>query len=758
MENELSVVGKNVPRIDAIDKVTGRAKYGTDMKLDDMLYAKMLRSPHPHARVISIDTTKAEGHPKVKGVAAIKDVRKVVGTIGNMMTEKGRSRLYLQDNVVRFIGDPVAAVAAEDEASALEALALIDVTYESLPAVFDPMEALKEDAPKIHEGGNVAFHLERRLGDPERGFEEADYVFENRFTTSKQKHAPIEPMSSCVADYDHNGKLTVYSSTQRPHIIKIFLSGALGLPISKVRIIKQYTGGAFGGRDYLIHGLEMMCSVLSKRTGQPVKMSFTREEDFEATEARHPFILDLKTGVTKDGILTARQIKVIMDVGGYGPHAVGVIHYGMRQGVALYQCQDLTFEGTCVHTNKSLCGAMRGYGNPQINFAVESQMDMIAEKIGMDPVLLRLKNYRGLGETDPLTGDRIQSDGMEECLTEGAKKIDWEERKAKKVAKGTKKRGVGMSCLVHGSGGRFDIPDPASATVMFNADGSVNLITAATDDGQGLRTVFAQIAAEELGINMDQISVSGADTDLTPFDSGTHGSRQTYAGGNIVKKAAAEAKDALLSLVCKRLNVRKEDLKIKAGVVYDVKDPDNKIHVGDFLTGLLFEDLATGKQVQGFATGVAEGSPPVYAGNFAEVEVDTETGQVSILRIVGAFDVGRAMNPAQVEGQITGGEVMGIGYALTEDMIVQEGKICNPNFADYRILRSCDVPEIEAIIVESNEPTAAFGAKGVGEITNVGTAAAIANAVYDAVGVRITDLPITQEKVLEGISAGKVER
>jgi xanthine dehydrogenase molybdenum-binding subunit len=720
MGNKFSQIGRNVPRIDAVDKVTGRAKFGTDMKLDDMLYAKILRSPHPHARVVNIDATKAESHPKVKGVAAMKDVRKVVGTIGNMMTEKGRSRLYLRDNVVRFIGDPVAAVAAEDEASALEALALIDVTYELLPAVFDPIEALKEDAPKIHEEGNIAFHLERRLGDPGKGFEEADYIFENRFSTSKQKHAPIEPMSSCVAHYDYNGKLTVYSSTQRPHIIKIFLSGALGLPISKVRIIKQYTGGAFGGRDYLIHGLETMCSVLSKKTGQPVKMSFTREEDFEATEARHPFILDLKTGVTKDGILTARQIKVVMDVGGYGPHAVGVIHYGMRQGVALYQCQDLTFDGTCVHTNKSLCGAMRGYGNPQINFAVESQMDMIAEKINMDPVLLRLKNYRGLGETDPLTGDRILSDGMKECLTEGAKKIDWEERKAKKVANGTKKRGVGMSCLVHGSGGRFDIPDPASATVMFNSDGSINLITAATDDGQGLRTVFAQIAAEELGVDVDQVSVSGADTDITPFDSGTHGSRQTYAGGNIVKKA--------------------------------------KIDVGDFLTGMLFEDLATGRQIQGFASGVAEGSPPVYAGNFAEVEVDTETGQVNILRIVGAFDVGKAMNPGQVEGQITGGEVMGIGYAMTEDMIIQEGKVCNPNFADYRMLRSCDVPVIESVIVESNEPTAAFGAKGVGEITNVGTAAAIANAVYDAIGVRITDLPITQEKVLEGINAGEKKR
>lgn len=753
MGNEFSLVGKNVPRIDAIDKVTGRAKYGTDIKMEGMLYAKLLRSPYPHARVVRIDTTKAENHPKVKGVATINEVPKVVGTIGNLMTKRGRGKLYLRDNVVRFIGDPVAAVAADDEESAVEALSLIEVEYEQLPAVFDPVEALKENAPKIHEGGNVAFHLLRELGDVEKGFKEADHVVENRFVTSKQKHASIEPMSSCIANYDQSGKLTVYSSTQRPHIIKIFLAGALGLPMNRVRIIKQYTGGSFGGRDYLIHGLETMCSLLSKETGKPVKMSFTREEDFEATESRHPFILELKTGVTQDGIFTARHIKAVMDVGGYGSHAIGVLHYGMRQAVALYRCPNLKFEGHCVHTNKSQCGAMRGYGNPQINFAVESQMDMIAEKLAIDPVVLRLKNYRGLGETDPLTGDKIQSDGMKECLREGARKIGWKEKRTKKILRGTKKGGVGMSCLVHGSGGRFDIPDPTSATVMFNSDGSVNLVTAATDDGQGLKTVFTQIAAEELGISLDHISVSESDTDLTPFDSGTHGSRQTYAGGNVIKKAAAEAKDALLSLVSQHLNANKEDLTVRDGVVYNVKEPNTHISIGDFLTGLLFEDLSTGKQIQGFATGVAPGSPPVYAANFAEVEVDTETGQVNILKLAGAFDVGRAMNPAHVEGQITGGEVMGIGYALTEGLIIRDGKICNNNFADYRILRSCDVPEIDAIIIESYEPTAAFGAKGVGEITNVGTAAAIANAIYDAIGIRMTELPITQEKVLAGLAA-----
>ena len=526
----------------------------------------------------------------------------------------------------------------------------------------------------------------------------------------------------------------------------------MGLPISKVRIIKPYTGGAFGGRDYLVHGLEIMSSFLSRKTRRPVKMSFTREEDFEATEARHPFIIDLETGVTRDGILTARRIKAVMDVGGYGSHSVGVLHYSMRQGIALYRCPNVTFEGYSVHTNKSLCGAFRGYGNTQINFAMESQMDMIAEKLGIDPVELRLRNYRGLGEVDPITGAKIESDGMKECLSEGAKRIGWTEKRTKKIAIGTKRRGVGMSCLVHGSGGRFDIPDPASATVMFNSDGSVNLVTACADDGQGNKTVLAQIAAEELGIPWEQISVSDTDTDLTPFDSGTHGSRQTYAGGIAVKKAARMAKDTFLSLVSQHLKVEKEKLEVKNGIVFDVENPANKIPVRDFLTGLLFEDLSVGKQIVGFATGVAPGSPSVYAGNFAEVEVDVETGEVRVLKMVGAFDVGRAINPGQVEGQIIGGEVMGIGYALTEGLITLDGRISNNNFTDYRILRACDVPQIDAIIVESHEPSAAYGAKGVGEITNVGTASAIANAIYHAVGVRITELPITQEKILEGLN------
>ncbi|UCG66034.1 MAG: molybdopterin-dependent oxidoreductase [Deltaproteobacteria bacterium] len=754
MKDRLSVAGKSLPRIDALDKVTGRAKYGIDLRVDDMLHAKLLRSPYPHARVKAIDTTRAENHPRVRAISTIEEVPRVVGYWWNLRTEKAMKRMYLQDNVVRFRGDPVLGVAAEDEESAQEALSLIDVEYEQLPALFDPIEAIKEDHVKIHEGGNIAIHVAKKFGNVDQGFKQADYVFENRFVTSKQKHATIEPIGTAIADYDRSGRLTVYTSTQLPHWSRIYLAGALGLPVNRVRVIKPYTGGAFGGRCGLIHGLEVMCCFLSRKAGRPVKMSFSREEDFEATEARHPFIIELKTGVTKDGILTANSIKLFLDVGGYGTHYIGVLADALSTGVGLYRCPNVTFEGYCVYTNKSLNGAFRGYGNPQMNFAQESQMDMIAEKLAMDPVGFRVKNYRGLGEIDPVFDVPIRSDGMKECLTKGAKRFGWSKKRARKMAEGTKRRGVGMSCLQHGTGARFGLPDPASAIVMLNADGSANLVTAAADDGQGNRTVLAQIAAEELGMPLEQISVSDTDTDVAPLDGGTHGSRQTYCGGLAVKRAAADAKMALLQFASQHLNVDEKNLEIKDGVVYDVKDRSTNIRVGDLMRKVQIEDLSRCEQIIGNASGVAPAMPPTFGAHFAEVEVDMETGEVYVVRLVGAFDVGRAINPAHVEGQIIGGETMGIGYALTEGLIIEDGKIVNNNFTDYRMLRACDVPQIDAIIVESNEPTGPFGAKGIGESTMVGTAAAIANAIYDAIGVRMKELCITQEKILEAIHRG----
>jgi xanthine dehydrogenase molybdenum-binding subunit len=755
MENDYLFVGKSIPRIDNIEKVTGRAKYAVDLKADTMLYAKVLRSPHPHARVISVNTDRIKDSDHVKAIATIEEVPKIAGMWFSLRTEKSRKGLYLKDDTVRFIGDPVLAVAADDEQSAEKALSLIDVEYEILPPLFEPFESMNRTDVAIHKKGNIAFRTTKIYGDPEKGFGEADCVFENEFKTSRQKHASIEPVGSCLASYGSDDSVIVHSSTQLPHWTQIYLADILDLPVNRVRVVKPFTGGAFGARCGIIHGLEAMCCVLSRKTKRPVKMSFTREEDFEATEGRHPFTVKLKTGATKEGLLVAHSIELVMDVGGYGTHYVGVLADALSTGLGLYRCPNVRFEGVCVYTNKAMNGAMRGYGNPQINFAQESQMDIIADHLGMDPVELRLKNYRGLGEVDPVFEDTIKSDGMKECLKKGAERIKWEEKRAKKHIQGTTVRGVGMSCLSHGTGASLALPDPASAIVMFNSDGSVNLVTAAADDGQGNRTGLLQIAAEELGIPVEQISISPTDTASTPLDGGTHGSRQTYAGGLAVKKAAVDAKAALFTIAARFMATDSKDLNLEGGMIFSTKNPSVKVSLHDFMRRIAIEDMSVNEQIIGHSTGIAPGMPTTFGANFAEVEVDLETGEVTVIDFVSAFDVGRAINPANVEGQIVGGAIMGIGFALTEEMITVDGRIQNANFRDYRLLRACDVPNVQGIIVESNEPTGPYGAKGVGEATMIGVPAAIANAIFHATGVRIRDLCITQEKVLEGLQSKK---
>ena len=751
MSDSPIAVGKPLQRIDGIDKVTGSAKYATDIKLDNMLHAKLLRSPHAHARVKHIDISAAEKLPGVRAVATILEVPKVIEYWFSLRTEKKKKQMFLRDNVVRFIGDPVVALAADDQATADKALALVKVEYETLPALRDPSEALAEKDTKIHKRGNVAFKVDKVYGDIQQGFKNADIIIENTYRTSKQKHAALEPFGTCVAHYQSGGKLTVHSSTQLPHWSRHYLAGALDLPLNKVRVIKPHTGGSFGGRCGLIHGLEVMCSWLARQTGRAVRMSFNREEDFIGTETRHPMTIKMKTGVTKDGILTANDVEIVSDVGGYGTHYIGVIADCLSTGVGLYKIPNYSFTATAVFTNKSLCGALRGYGNPQMNFAQESQMDIIAAKLGMDPLEFRLKNYRELGEMDPVLDQEIRSNGLKECLEKGAASSGWEQKRRQKPVKGPTKRGIGLSIVLHGTGAGKALPDPAAATVMINADGSVNLVTAAADEGQGNRTVLAQIASETLGIEFEKISVSETDTETTPLDCGTHGSRQAYGGGLAVQAAANEARQKLLAYAVKELGVNNDQLRITEGAIFETTNPDNRILISDLMRKTQIEDMSVCEQVIGSAAGVAPAMPGYYGAVFAEVEVDTETGEVNVLQLTSAFDVGRAINPDLVRGQIIGGGVMGLGFALTEGLLVEDGRIINGSFADYRLLRACDVPEIVPIIVESNEPTGPYGAKGVGEGCMVNVASAISNAICHATGVRLTDLSMTPEAVLQGL-------
>jgi len=749
-------VGKSLPRIDGIDKVTGAAKYAADIKLTNMLYAKLLRSPHAHAEVKNIDTSAAEKLPGVRAVATILEVPKVIEYWFFLRTETKKKQMFLRDNVVRFIGDPVLAIAADDQQTLDKALSLIKVDYEPLAALYDPFKAIEETRVRIHSRGNIAFKVDKMYGDVHQGFRKADIVIENTYRTSKQKHAALEPFGTCVAHYQPNGKLTVHSSTQLPHWSRHYLAGALELPLNRVRVIKPSTGGSFGGRCGLIHGLEVMCSWLSRQTGRPVRMAFSREEDFMATETRHPMTIKMKTGASLDGIITANDVEIVSDVGAYGTHYIGVIADCLSTGVGLYKIPNYHFSATAVFTNKSLCGALRGYGNPQMNFAQESQMDIIAEKLRMDPLELRLQNYRGLGEIDPVLNEEICSNGLAECLEKGAASSNWHKKRHQTPGEGTRKRGIGLSIMMHGTGAGKALPDPAAAAVMINADGSVNLVTAAADEGQGNRTVLAQIASETLGIDFDKISVSETDTESTPLDCGTHGSRQAYSGGLAVKAAATEARKKLLTYAHKELGVEEDQLRIQNGAICEIKNPDNNIPIGDLMRKIQIEDMRVCEQVIGSAVGVAPAMPGYYGAIFAEVEVDTETGEVTVLRLTSAFDVGRAINPDLVKGQITGGGVMGVGFALTENLLLRQGRILNSSFADYRLLRTCDVPEIVPIIVESNEPTGPFGAKGIGEGCMVNVASAISNAICHATGVRLTDLCMTPDMILQGLTGDEI--
>ncbi len=751
MNDGYTTVGKSFQRVDGIDKVTGAAKYATDLKFENMLYAGLLRSPHAHARVVSINVSAAEKLPGVKAVTTVFDVPKVVQYWFFLRTEKKREQMFLYDNIVRFIGDPVLAIAATSREILNQALSLVTVEYEPLKAIYDPQEALTENKVNIHRNGNIAFKVKKEFGNPWRGFEEADIIVENTYQTSKQKHASLEPIGTCVANFQSSGKLTVYSSTQLPHWSQHYLAKALDLSLNKVRVIKPYTGGAFGGRCGLIHGLEVMCSYLSRQALQPVKMSFTREEDFLATESRHPMTIRMKTGATAEGVITANEVEILSDAGGYGTHYIGVIADCMSTGIGLYNIPNYAFSGTAVYTNKSPCGALRGYGNPQMNFAQESQIDIIALKLGMDPVTIRLKNYRGEGEIDPVLKERILSNGLEDCLRRGARSCGWKEKRLRSPGTGCIRKGIGLSIMLHGTGAARALPDPGSAAIIINSDGTANLQTAAADEGQGSRTVLAQVASEILGIEFDKISVSDTDTDITPLDCGTHGSRQAYCGGLSVRNAAMDARNKMLAHSQRYLGVEKAKLTVRDGVIFEKADPVNHISIRELMQKIQIQEMDICEQVIGTASGIAPAMPGYYGAVFAEVEVNVQTGGVKVIKLTSAYDVGKAINPEMVRGQIAGGGVMGIGFALTEGLQVEKGYILNPNFTDYRLLRSCDVPEIETIIVESNEPTGPFGAKGIGEGSMVNVASAVSNAICNATGVRLTELGITPEKILRGM-------
>ncbi len=757
MSEEFFYVGERVPKLDAADKVSGRTIYGHDMKLPRMLYGKILRSEHAHARVLNIDTSQAERLPGVRAIITAEDIPEI--KIG-----WARDHPVLKSGKVRSLRDEIAAVAAVDEDIAEEALELIKVQYQELPAVFDPEEAMKPGAPIIHEKApnNIQEMMRQSYshGDVQQGFAEADVVIEDRFRLPFVTHCCMGTCF-CLASFGPSGDLTVWNSTQMPFLFQRDLSMALGIPATKVRVIKAAIGGGFGSKLDM-YPFEPICVLLAQKTGCPVRITFTREEEFIASPTRQPVICDIKSGAKKDGTLVARQVRMILDNGAYSSWGSTTPLVMMQTISSLYRVPNVKYDVTVVYTNNPYSGAMRGYGNPQATFVVESHMDMLAHELGMDPMDCRLKNANRPGDVTG-QGVKITTCGLSECIEKAAQSVGWREKRAR-----LGNRGVGMASMIHvGGGARIYPSDGCGSTVKVDDFGKVTLITGSTDMGQGSDTVLAQIVAEELGVPVENVTVVNTDTDITPWDVGAHASRTTFIAGNSARLAAADAKRQILEVAAQNLGEKVENLEMKDGKVFLKGEPEEWIPFAKMVRSKHFRPDGDVILARGWYEPPTERQDKEFRGNISatygfatqavEVEVDAKTGEVTVLKIAAAHDVGRAINPMAVEGQIHGGVSMGLGYALYEELVVEEGKVLNPNFADYALPTVLDMPPIEPIIIETDDPAGPFGAKGMAEPACIPTAPAIANAVYDAVGVRIRDLPITPEKVLRALR-GKEEK
>lgn len=776
---ELSVVGKRLPRPDAFEKATGAAKYTVDIKLPGMLVGKILRSPYAHAKIMKIDTSRAEKLPGVKAVITQEDVPKKPftrskGDIVIINPEEAILRdEHVLDDKVRFVGDAVAAVAAVNESIADEALELIDVEYEKLPAVFDPIEAMKPGAPRIHDfaKGNVALHLTFTEGDVERGFQEADYIVEETFRTSKQKVCHLEP-SACIASFGANGRLTVWSPGQHAFPFRRKIAELFDIPEGMIRWLTPHVGGAFGNGQSL--RAEPICIALAKKAGKPVKLVYTCEEDFVATETRQPCIETGKIGVKKDGTITALQLKLVANTGPYLTQCGKTTKVTLVMFGALYRCPNVAGEADIVYTNTPVSGGLRGYGTPQAYFALEQLADMACEKIGMNPLEFRLKNHRRTGDPSCYSavatklmqaGDSsirsslpIESCALDECIKIGAERIGWKEKWGRKK-EGTVRRGVGMATYIYITSAYPVDRQHSNAFIKLNEDGSANLVVSACDFGQGILATLAQMAAEELGLRAEDIHVTSGDTDITMFDTGQYSSRSCFVIGNTVLGAARQVKQQLLEQAAKILGESADKLEVKDRQIYVKTAPEKGISIAEVARDAIYspQDYLN---ISGKYSWKPTGNPNPFQAVFVEVEVDTESGEVKLLKIVAAQDSGRAINPITVEGQIEGGLVQSIGFALTEDFTIDKvtGVLLSNNFADYKVPTTLDVPPIEVILVEQPTPSGPFGAKSVGESGTIALPAAIYNAIYDAVGVRIKDMPVTPEQIIVGAMVNQCSR
>lgn len=769
---ERFVVGQNERKVDGVKLVTGGAAFTDDVYLPGMLYGKILPSPYAHARIRRIDAGKALALPGVHAVLTYRDVPRVPHTTaGQAWPEPSPYDTYLLDSKVRFVGDRVAAVAAESRAIAERALKLIEVDYEILPPVLDMEQAMVPGAPVIHDepdstkiydrDRNIAGYILREIGNVDEGFRQADYIVQREFRTQRQQHAMLEPHVS-IAWLDPDGRLVIRSSTQVPYHCRRQVAMILQLPVSRVHVIKPRIGGGFGGKQEML--LEDITGALALAARRPVKIEYTREEEFYMARSRHPQILHMKMGIKRDGTVVASHLKVLATTGAYGSHSTTVQGNTGSKVLPLYRTDNMRFECHVVYTNMPVAGAFRGYGCPQGFFAQETVADELAEKLGIDPLEFHRRNVIRLGDIDRLSAQLgegreglprvVRSCGLPECMERAAQAIDWTRKRAQgSAASGPKRRGVGMACTMQGSG--IAGIDWASAFLKMNEDGSFYLQVGASDVGAGADTVLSQIAAETLGVTLDKIVITSGDTDSTPFDVGAYASSTTIISGGAVKKAAENVRARVFDLASKMLDVPSESLACANNQIFTTSGERKSISMTEVALEALYKEKL---QIMDGASHYNTDSPPPFCATFAEVEVDTETGQVKVLHLATAVDPGTPINPMQTEGQVEGAVTQGLGYALTEELMLDDlGRPLNANFLDYKIFGAQDMPKLTTILVPTEEPLGPYGAKSVSEVPINGPAPAIANAIYNAVGVRIRKLPIRPEDVLRALRAAETE-
>ena len=751
------IVGKSVQRLDAIAKVTGRALYTEDFFERDMLVGKVLRSPHAHANVLRIDAAKARALPGVVAVITPADLPKIkFATAGHPWSlDPGHrdvaDRLILTEKA-RFVGDAVAAVVAEDLLTAQKALALIEVEYEVLPLVLTAEDALKPGAPVLHaeRPTNVVSSFGVQFGDVEAEFQAADHIFEGTFETSMVQHCHLESVSA-YAYVDTDGRMVVNSSTQIPHIVRRIVAQALGLSWGRVKVIKPCVGGGFGNKqDVLVEPLVAAMSLAA--AGKPVRFTLTRDEVFIDTRTRHAMKLHLKTAVSRDGILKGIHVEVLSNTGAYASHGHSIAMSAGAKFRPLYDFKAIKYEPRTVYTNLPVAGAMRGYGTPQIFFALESHLDDIARQLAMDPIELRRKNLISVGHTDPLSKNVVRSFGIPQCIEKGMQLLDWDaKKKAHQNQTGPLRRGLGMACFSYASGTHPVALELAGARISMNQDGSVTLMVGATEIGQGSDTVFAQITAEILGIAMAMVHVvTTQDTDISPYDSGAYASRQTFVTGAAVRKAALEVRDKVLEVAARRTGLLAEEMLLKncqiverslGNSVCSLEDVAMDSYYDRLLAAPITSDTTANVRVNAMSYGVT----------FVEVEVDLETGKVEVTEIYNVHDSGTIINPKLAEGQVHGGVSMALGAALLEQMLFDPatGKPLNNNLLDYKLPTILDTPKIGAAFVETFEAAGSFGSKSLGECPVISPAPAVRNAVLDATGVAFHKIPLYPQVVFE---------